>query len=153
MIDRRYDLQFFDLLANSYRRLLGKPLVPNVIPAEEAPRWLYEDAPFAVLAHNTEPDPIFIYGNKTAQRIFEYTWEELIALPSRLSAEPSERADRQRFMEQVARDGFVTGYCGVRVSKSGRRFWIEDSTVWDLVDAAGKLCGQAAMIPEVEFLT
>lgn len=153
MIDRRTDALFFDLLAGSYQRLIHQPLVPKAVPVAEAPHWLYEDAPFAVLAHNTEPDPVFIYGNKTAQKVFEYTWEELTALPSRLSAEPWERADRQRFMEQVARDGFVTGYCGIRVTKSGNRFWIEDATVWDLTDGAGIYHGQAAMIPEIALLT
>jgi hypothetical protein len=48
---------------------------------------LYEDAPYAVLAHNTDPDPRFIYANKTAQRCFEYSWSELTSMPSRLSAE------------------------------------------------------------------
>lgn len=149
MIDRCYDPSFFNLLADSYRRLVGEPLTPEGIPPDAAARWLYEDAPFAVLAHNTAPDPIFMYGNKAAQKCFEYTWEELILLPSRLSAEASERGERQRFMEQVARDGFVTGYCGVRITKSGKRFWIENATVRDLTDVAGKYCGQAAMIPLV----
>lgn len=149
VMDFRNDPNFFHLLDSSYRHLLQQPLVPTAIPDAEAPRWLYEDAPFAVLAHNTEPDPIFVYGNRTAQKCFEYTWEELILLPSRLSAEASERGERQRFMERVARDGFVTGYCGIRITKSGRRFWIEDATVWDLTDADGTYRGQAAMIPLV----
>jgi PAS domain-containing protein len=120
------------------------------MPAEQAARWLYEQAPFALLAHNADADPIFIYGNKTAQQLFEYTWEELLLLPSRLSAEPSERDERQKFLEQVARDGFVTGYSGIRIAKSGRRFWIENATVWQLTDASGAYRGQAAMLPETE---
>lgn len=149
MIDRRYDISFFNLLADSYRRLLGQSFVPKEIASDQAAQWLYEDAPFAVLAHNTAIDPIFVYGNKAAQRCFEYTWEELTVLPSRLSAEPAERGERQRFMEQVARDGFVTGYRGIRVTKTGKRFWIENATVWDLTDADGTYRGQAAMIPLV----
>ncbi len=34
-----------------------------------------------VLAHNTEPDPVFIYANRTAQRCFEYAWESLHLFP------------------------------------------------------------------------
>ncbi|MGO8840451.1 MAG: MEKHLA domain-containing protein, partial [Methyloceanibacter sp.] len=33
---------------------------------------------------------------------------------------------------------------GLRIAKSGRRFWIEDGIVWQLVDRDGALRGQAA---------
>jgi hypothetical protein len=49
--------------------------------------WLSNDASFVVLAHNTAPDPRFIYANRTAQNCFEYSWDEFTALPSRLSVE------------------------------------------------------------------
>lgn len=146
-IDLRSDLSFANLLCESYRRLTGKQLVPSGIPAGELASWLYSRAPFAVLAHNTESDPIFIYGNKAAQRLFEYAWTELVALPSRLSAEAPERGERQRFLEQVAQHGFIDGYSGVRITKSGKRFRIENATVWQLIDADGRCHGQAAMLP------
>ncbi len=47
-----------------------------------------------MLAHNTDPDPRFIYANKTAQACFEYAGDEFITLPSRLSAEAPNRAER-----------------------------------------------------------
>jgi PAS domain S-box-containing protein len=144
------DPDFFTLLGESYARLLGKPLVPDEeLPPAEAARWLYEDAPFGVLAHDTQADPVFVYGNLRAQRLFGYTWNELTALPSRLSAEAPERSERQAFLEQVTRDGYVDGYRGVRVTKSGERFWIERATVWQLFDRDGVYRGQAAMIPHV----
>lgn len=146
--DLRNDLSFFHLLADSYRRLVGESLTPEGMTAEQGMRWLYADAPFVVLAHNTAPDPVFIYGNKAAQRRFGYEWEELTVLPSRLSAEAIERGERQRFLERVARDGFVTGYGGIRIAKSGQRFRIENATVWQLIDAEGRYCGQAAMLPQ-----
>lgn len=148
-MDLRNDLSFFYLLADSYHRLVGQWLTPEDMKAEEAMRWLYEDASFAVLAHNTAPDPVFIYGNKAAQQRFEYEWEELTALPSRLSAEAPERNERQRFLEQVARDGFITGYSGIRIAKSGRRFRIENATVWQIIDTEGTFYGQAAMLPQL----
>jgi PAS domain S-box-containing protein len=143
------DTAFFSLLCGSYHRLLGQPLVPAGMGAPEGAAWLYESAPFGILAHNTAPDPVFVYGNKRAQAIFGYGWDELTTLPSRLSAEAPERSERQAFLERVARDGFVANYRGVRIARSGARFWIERATVWQLVDAAGNLQGQAAMIPEV----
>jgi PAS domain-containing protein len=147
-LDRRCDSAFFHLLASSYRRLVGVSLVPEKI--SDPARWLYEDAPFAVLAHDAAADPVFIYGNRRAQELFEYSWKELTQLPSRLSAESMERAERQQFLDRVARDGFVTGYRGVRVTRSGKCFWIEDATVWDLRDADGIYRGQAARIPKAK---
>jgi hypothetical protein len=141
------DPSFFKLLADNYTRLLKRPLVPVSLSVEEGARWLYEQAPFGVLAHNAALDPVFVYGNRTAQRCFEYDWDELTALPSRLSAEAPNREERQSFLERVGRDGFVEGYRGLRVTKSGKRFWIDDATVWQLTDDSGAYCGQAAMLP------
>ncbi len=137
------DPQFFELLTGSYARLIGAPLVP---PGKDAD-WLYRDAPFAVVAHNTDSDPMFIYANKAAQTCFEYSWEEFTSLPSRLSAEAPDRAERQSLLDAVARDGFLSGYRGVRVAKSGRRLIIEDGVVWELLDENGLRHGQAATFP------
>jgi hypothetical protein len=136
---------FFDLLAGSYFRFVGERLVPSEHDHQNAARWLYEEAPYCVLAHSTDPDPIFIYGNKTAQTCFEYSWDELTSLPSRLSAEEHSREERQRLLDSVKRHGFASGYRGLRIAKSGRRFWIENVTVWQLVDRGGVLRGQAAV--------
>lgn len=135
----------YRLLADSYARWLKQQLVDPALTDEQAARWLYEDAPFGLLAHNTHADPLFIYGNVSAQRCFEYSWAELLLLPSRLSAPPQQVKSRKEFLEQVGRQGFATGYRGLRISKSERSFWINDGTVWQLVDQAGVLHGQAAL--------
>ncbi|HZZ12851.1 MAG TPA: MEKHLA domain-containing protein [Paraburkholderia sp.] len=142
------DQEFFKLVSMSYWRLLGEHLVSPEIAAEEAAAWLYYRAPFGLLAHNTEPDPVFVYGNRRAQELFEYSWDELTVLPSRLSAQAPDQNERQAFLEQVKRHGFVSAYRGVRVAKSGKRFWIENALVWQLHDETGKYYGQAALIPE-----
>ncbi|MGH6737122.1 MAG: MEKHLA domain-containing protein [Methyloceanibacter sp.] len=136
------DPAFFDLLAGSYRRLVGSE--PPFLAAGADARWLYEEAPACVLAHDTEPDPRFIYANKAAQHLFGYPWHEIVGLPSRLSAEAPEQDERQRLLDAVARDGFATGYSGVRIAKSGRRFRIEDGVLWQLKERAGALRGVAA---------
>lgn len=141
------DPHFYRLLASSYARLLGKALAPDHLSEAEAATWLYEDAPYAILAHNTAPDPVFIYGNKAAQRRFEYDWDEITRLPSRLSAEAPNREERQRFLERVRTFGFESGYQGVRITRSGRRFMIEEATLWQLEDEHGTVHGQAVIIP------
>ncbi|MCQ0030963.1 MEKHLA domain-containing protein [Burkholderia glumae] len=143
------DPAFFALLAHSYRRLLGKPLAPDSVPADQQAAWLYEAAPFGILAHDTAADPVFVYGNRRAQAIFGYDWHELTTLPSRLSAEAPERSERQAFLERVTRHGYVDDYRGIRIAKSGERFWIENVTVWQLTDADGRYHGQAALLPNV----
>jgi hypothetical protein len=134
------DREFFDLVTENYRRFLGRPLVLD----GQGPDWLYSHAPFALLAHNTDPDPHFIYANRKAQVCFEYSWDEFLTLPSRLSAEVPNRAERQRLLEAVTPNGFIAGVRGLRISKSGRRFWIENCVVWQLYDDDGTWQGQAA---------
>jgi hypothetical protein len=137
------DPNFFDLLTGSHARLVGTPLVPEGQDAA----WLYEEAPFAVVAHNTDADPRFVYANKAAQSCFEYSWDEFTSLPSRLSAEAPNRAERAALLEAVTRNGFMSGYRGLRIAKSGRRFWIEEGMVWQLIDRDGITRGQAATFP------
>ncbi|WP_064710689.1 MEKHLA domain-containing protein [Rhizobium bangladeshense] len=140
-LDLRSDPDFFSLLTGSHLRITGRHLVQEGQGAD----WLYNHAPFVVLAHNTLPDPRFIYANRTAQNCFEYSWDEFILLPSRLSAEQPDRAERQRLLDTVTRDGFVDNGRGLRVAKSGSRFWVENFTVWQLIDETGKRLGQAAI--------
>jgi len=140
LVDLSSNPAFFALLTDSYARLVGKSLVP---PGKDAD-WLYRYAPFVVLAHGTEHDPKFIYANNAAQACFEYSWDEFLALPSRLSAEAPDQAERQKLLEEVTRNGFQTGYSGLRVAKSGRHFIIDDGVVWELIDRDGTRRGQAA---------
>ncbi len=147
------------LIVESYQRLTGKPLLPalahlpqageglgdrDVVGGEELRHALW-DAPFAVVAHGTEADPIFFYGNRYALQCFEMGFEEFARLPSRLSAEPLAQEAREKLLAKVLQRGFVDGYSGMRIAKSGRRFMIQDCTVWDLLDAQGNRHGQAAI--------
>lgn len=138
--DLRFDRDFFDLLTGSFQRLVNRPLVT----ADMTPHTLFYETPFAVLAHDGGADPRFIYANQSALDCFGYRLDELIGLPSRLSAEAPERAERQRLLDAVARDGFIPDYRGIRITKSGQRFWIENAIVWQLIGEDGQLHGQAA---------
>ena len=133
-----------ELLISNYHRFTGKNLVERKQSREEMYRLLYE-APFGVVSHGTEDDPIFNYGNLTAQKLFQMSWSDLTQLPSRESAAPINQADRERLLARVGEDGFVDGYRGVRISSTGARFWIEDTTIWNLIDEVGVYRGQAAV--------
>jgi PAS domain-containing protein len=139
-----HDPDFFDLLVSSYRCTVGSEPAFLEHGTHRSADWLYAQASHPVLAHNTDPDPRFIYANRAAQTAFEYDWDEITSLPSRLSAEPVDREERQRLLDSVARHGFATGYSGIRIAKSGRRFLIEAGVVWQLIDRDGAVRGQAA---------
>ncbi|MCK9926949.1 MEKHLA domain-containing protein [Frankia sp. Mgl5] len=147
-----YDSTFAELLTDSYQRLLGEPMLPGGDPAGgdatggDAARWLYDAAPFGLLAHDASTDPLFVYANRTAQQRFEYTWDEFVGMPSRLSARPAGRDERRRLMDGVLLRGYASDCRGERTARSGRRFWIEDTTIWNLLDREGVLHGQAALI-------
>lgn len=138
------------LLLDSYRRLIGKELVPAGDPAQRA-KALYE-ADFIVVSHDTAPDPVFNYANLAAQRLFGMGWDTFVALPSRLSAEPTHRDERQRLLDAVTRNGYIDDYAGIRVTASGRRFQVDAATVWNLTNDAGNYAGQAAMFSRWRFL-
>ncbi|MHC3472814.1 MEKHLA domain-containing protein [Streptomyces sp. 7R007] len=143
---RPTDPVFAGLLLSSHLRLVGEPLCPaHWEGEEEAARWLYEQAPFGLLAHDTSADPRFVYANSAAQKCFGYAWDEFLGLPSRLSARPDDRRDREAFVRAVTDHHYATGYRGIRVGKDGNAFWIEDETMWDLMDARGRIHGQAAV--------
>ena len=142
-----FDLPFIEALLASYERALSEPLVPVELPAAQAAAWLY-DADFALLAHDTAEDPCFVFANLQAQRCFERPWQELIGMPSRLSAEAPNRAERAAMLAGVARDGFTRDYRGIRIARSGRRFWIERGIVWNVHAEGGELRGQAACFRE-----
>lgn len=133
-------------MVDSHRLLVGTQLgaLAAGASAGELATWLYRSALFCLLAHDGGSDPSFVYANLSAQRCFEYGWSELVGLPSHLSALPGGRESRAALLADVARDGFTRGYRGLRVAKSGRRFWIEDVTVWNVLDPAGRPIGQAA---------
>lgn len=136
------------LLVESYQRLTGKLLLADIPTEDEALRAALWHAPFAIVAHGTEADPIFFYGNQYALHSFEMSFDEFVRLPSRLSAEAVNRAARERLLRQVSEQGYIDDYSGMRIASSGRRFMIERGTVWNLTDAAGVQHGQAATFIE-----
>ena len=132
------------LLVASYGHLTGKHLIEHAPADTVALRSAVWNAPRAIVAHGTEDDPIFFYGNRLALQLFEMDFDEFARLPSRLSAEPVAQEARVILLEKVARQGYVDGYSGMRIARSGRRFMITDTTVWNLLDDRGVYAGQAA---------
>lgn len=130
-------------IVSSFKRLTGNDLLP-VKGASQSLIEVLEQAPFAILSHGTEADPIFNFGNQFALRLFECEWHDFIQMPSRYSAEAPSQKERAELLEQVTRKGFIDQYQGVRVSATGQRFMINNAIVWNIVDEQGHYYGQGA---------
>lgn len=138
-------------LARSLKHWTGRELLSGIPGTAEYSQAVFA-APFALVSHGTQPDPILNYGNRAALALWEMKWEELTRTPSRLTAEAPNRAERARLLQTVTERGFIDDYSGVRISKSGRRFRIARATVWNLLTEEGEPCGQAAMFDHWDFL-
>ncbi|MGB0774538.1 MAG: MEKHLA domain-containing protein [Akkermansiaceae bacterium] len=135
------------LLLRCYHQLTGVHLIAPEKSQIELARKIYH-APFVLLSHGTGPDPILTYGNLTAQRLFSMPWETLTKTPSRLTAETPNQKKRQELLDEVTQQGFINDYSGTRISACGKRFQINQATVWNLTDESGALVGQAAAFAE-----
>lgn len=138
-------IQHLSMLRASYLHWTGKSLIDTAIEPHRAVAAL-DQAPFALVSHGTQADPIFNYANRQALELFEMNWSEFTVLPSRCSAETANQAERARLLQQVSQHGYCDDYNGIRIAKSGRRFMIRNATIWNLLDADGTYHGQAALI-------
>ena len=136
------DPAYGNLLAASFARLTGRDL---------GNAWTRPDP---IVSHGTEADPIFRWANPAALALWEMDWQTFTHLPSRQSAAdmPDVQADRALLLAKAREQGWVTGYRGIRVSATGRRFAIEDTVLWTVRDTTGVIHGQAALICRIERL-
>jgi hypothetical protein len=137
------------IILQSYRHWTGKELIVPSSPGSLR-QELFE-SPIVVLSHGTEAEPVLNYGNRAALALWETDWSTFTQMPSRYTAEAVIRSDRDAFMDGVSKNGFVDGYTGIRVSRTGRRFYIVDATVWNLLDEDGRYYGQAAAFPAFRY--
>ncbi len=114
-------INWSQLLLDSYSKLLGHQLIKRTSEVERQAKELFF-APFVVVSHQTEDDPILNYGNQMALDLWETDWENFTRTPSRLTAEPVNRQQRQQMLIQAATQGFIKNYRGVRILVRGNVF-------------------------------
>jgi hypothetical protein len=107
---------------------------------------------FALLTHRGDAAATLNYGNARALALWDCGWEAFTAMSSRDTAPAQGRATREAMMERVLSHGFVAGYSGERISRGGRRFLIQDATVWRLRADDGTPFGVAAFVPRFTYL-
>jgi hypothetical protein len=145
-------IEWSQQLLNSFHHWTGHELIERAGDLEYQAYTLFQ-APFVVVSHGIEEDPLLNYGNHVALELWEMTWEQLIMTPSRLTAEPVNRAERESMLEQARIRGYLDTYRGVRITSTGRRFLVENALIWNVVNGKGQRVGQAAMFSQWTWLT
>jgi hypothetical protein len=134
------------LILHSHRRTYARSLLTGNgggRSGRQAAQELFAAAT-VVLAHDGASDPRLIYANRAALLLWRRRWQEMVGMPSRLTAEPAERQARAAALNLAQRREAIEGYGGIRIDSRGRRFQIEGARLWTIMDGAGQACGQAA---------
>ncbi|NJM58330.1 MAG: MEKHLA domain-containing protein [Synechococcales cyanobacterium RU_4_20] len=159
-------------LLNSFLRCTDRSLLPpESAPSVSTVEFLQSqaqqlfEAPFVVVSHGIQADPIFNYGNRKALELWELSWDELTQMPSRKTAEVEFQGARSQMLAEALHKGYIDYYEGIRISSTGRRFRILDGIIWNVVDetvvneasdalelSEAYCWGQAAMFSRYEFL-
>ena len=133
-------------LLRSFQYWTGRSLIDISGSTIEQAEGLFQ-ANFVLVSHGTEADPIFNYANQIALELWQMTWNDFTCLPSRLSAEPVEQRERDRLLAETRSKGF-SHYQGVRISRTGNRFFIKNGIIWNVLDEDNQICGQAAVFSD-----
>ncbi|MDJ0798373.1 MAG: MEKHLA domain-containing protein [Calothrix sp. MO_167.B12] len=137
-------------LLHSYQHWMGQSLFDLSIPPEDLAQALFE-APFVVVSHGTETDPIFNYGNHKALELWELSWEEFTQMPARKIAEEGVQQEHNNLLTDTLSKGF-RNFSGVRITSNGKRFHIEKGIIWNVLDEQNQRCGQASLFLSWKFV-
>lgn len=131
------------LMADSYKRWTGWELVGG----RDIPYALYF-APFPITSFGTQDDPLIQYANLAALEAWDTTWIDFIGMPARVSTQPDQtmQNDRYALIQRAKEKGWAMNYTGERISRTGKRFQILNTVLWQLEDAQGHDYGYAARI-------
>ena len=143
--------QHIEILLTNYEYYFGENLLPADLSIVDAVEYSW-NASFVIVSHGVQADPVFNFANKQALELFEMHFNGFTKLPSRKSAEQPSRLDRKRLLDEVLEYGCISDYTGVRISSTGRRFFIKNARVWNLYDEDQAFYGQAASFKSWAYL-
>ncbi|MBK6958477.1 MAG: MEKHLA domain-containing protein [Nitrosomonas sp.] len=145
-------VQWCQYLLDSYAHWVKQELIQrNGTPLEQAKR-LFNSA-FVVASHGVENNPLLNYGNQAALNLWAMDWQQFTQTPSRLTAEPVNREKRARMLEQARTQGYISDYCGVRISSTGKRFLVDQAIIWNIHKPDGIAIGQGATFSSWKYLS
>lgn len=138
-------------LIKSFQHWTKRSLLADLGSLQEQAKALFE-APFVIVSHGTESDPIFNYGNAQALALWQLDWQTFTQMPSRQSVEPIAQAERDLLLNEANTRGYITNYQGVRIASTGQRFSIANVILWNVLDEYNQLHGQAATFSHWNFI-
>ena len=143
------------LLLQSYQQAFNRPF--HVCHADQSLNRVLAQEVFALdiplMAHGNEMDPILMYVNACALRIWRRQWQEMVGMPSRLTAPIEEQKSRSSALKNASRYNAIENYQGIRVNGEGERFSIHGARIWTIWDTNGKSVGQAATFTNWQLIT
>jgi hypothetical protein len=74
-----------EIIARSLKHWTERDLLPGKFSETELAEKIFP-APFVLVSHGTEADPVLNYGNAAALALWEMSWAELTRTPSRRTA-------------------------------------------------------------------
>ena len=101
-------------------------------------------ASIAVMAHGVNGDPLLTYANSAALQLWCRQWDEMVGMPSRLTAPSTERKKRATALNSAIQSNAIKGYQGIRINSKGQLFMISNARIWTLWDENETVYGQAA---------
>jgi len=137
-------LLFVEALLASFHSGFGRPLIASQATDRRSRAQDLFAASAVVLAHGGGDDPLLIYANAAALGLWRRPWSAMVGMPSRLTAEASERQSRAELLVTARRQESISGYSGIRIDSQGRRFRIEAARLWTVRNGSGAACAQAA---------
>jgi len=141
--------EFINSAAENYKNFFAEKLITADKALLEA---LYE-APFVFAAHQLiDGEQRFVFANLAAQKLWELNWDKFTHMPSKYTAEPEQRNAREQLLKEVREKGFIDNYSGIRVSSTKKRFLISAARVWNILDDAKQIIGQAVKFNDYQYL-
>ena len=150
--DNDFHNEFVARVGRSFGRVTGRDFFADTgIDPKNAGRGAWAGS-FALLTHRGDEKAMLNYANPFAMRLWECGWDALVSSPSSATAPAQDSEARDVLLDKVARDNFVSGYSGRRVSFTGRLFLIQDVTVWRLLDESSASFGVGAFFRRYQYL-
>ncbi len=139
-------LNILDLITTSYEDTFQEPILTSIESYEsniDKGKALF-NMRNPLIAHNHTKIPCLIYANAAALSLWNYEWNQMIGMPSHLTAPKNKRKQRQEILEKSLKLDKIIGYEGIRVDSNGKLFSIKNTKIWTILDKDNCVYGQAA---------
>ncbi len=149
------NLKLVHLLLTSHQHAFGRPLIQSLEVdfslKSKGQELFFLDMP--VIAHDNNIDPCLNYANAAALQLWCRHWNEMIGMPSRMTAPLDAQHERDIALAKAMTQDIVEGYQGIRIDSKGHKFQISNARIWTLWDTKGFAIGQAATFNQWCYLS